>query len=282
MSKIIEKEIKIGQINSLKVEEKSEYGYILVASNSTEKVLYTTDKKFDIGDVLDLFVYTSAKGKLHATHQTPNTFVDQFNIFEIKEIKKDGVFVDWGIEKDLFVPNKHHNAKFRFGENKILKVVYDKELKQLVGSETFYKSLIKRPKGLKRMDKLSCIVLSKIPHGYKVIADNKFEAIILNEDLEDKIFRIGSKFEAVIRKIKDDGALIVKLKQQPSKKRSNISDHIYKILEKNGGSLECGLKTEPEKIKEIFNLSKKSFKTSALDLQASDEVELTDNSITII
>ncbi len=282
MDKTINKHVEIGQLNSLKVEEKIEYGYILVSSTTDEKVLYTTEEEFNLGDVIEVFVYTSLKGKLHATTEKPNTFVDQFNIFEIKEIKDDGVFVDWGIEKDLFVPTKHHNSKFRFGENKVLKVVYDQELKQLVGSETFYKSLIKRPKGLKKMDKLSCIVLSKIPHGYKVVADDKYEAIILSEDLEDKIFRIGSKFDAVIKKVKPDGSLVVKLKQQPSKKRSNISSHIFKIIEKNGGEIECGLKTEPEKIKSVFDLSKKSFKTSALDLMEEGVVEVTDNSIKII
>jgi len=232
--------------------------------------------------MVDVFVFTSSKGKLHATLEKPNTLRDEYNIFEIKEISKDGVYVDWGIEKDLYIPNKHQNSKFRFGENRILKVIYDRELKQLVGSEIFHKSLIKRTKDLKKMQSVEFLVLSKVPHGYKVIVDNKYEAVILSEDMEDKIFRIGMKFNGIVRAIKEDGSILIKFKQRQSKKRSNISEHIYKIIQKNNGEINCGLKSSPEEIKSIFNLSKKSFKTSVLSLVQDGDIEITDDIINII
>jgi len=126
------------------------------------------------------------------------------------------------------------------------------------------------------------MVLSKVPHGYKVIVENKYEAVILAEDMEDKIFRLGMKFSGVIRTVKEDGSLLVKFKQRISKKRSNISNHIMKILEKNNGEMPYGLKSSPEDIKSVFDLSKKSFKTSALALMQDDEIELRDNLIKVI
>jgi predicted RNA-binding protein (virulence factor B family) len=278
----INKYIEIGLINKLRVDSKNEYGYILKSQDEKQEAYIITEDEYTIGDVIEVFVFTSSRGKVHATVETPNTLRDQYNIFEIKEIKQDGVYVDWGIEKDLYIPNSHQNSKFRFGENRILKVVYDRDLKQLIGSEIFHKSLIKRTKDLKKMQSVDFMVLSKVPHGYKVIVENKYEATILSEDMEDKIFRIGLKFNGVVRMVKQDGSILVKFKQKKSKKRSNISSHIFNIVEKNNGQVSCGLKTAPEEIKEIFNLSKKSFKTSALDLMHEGVVELTDDYIKVI
>jgi predicted RNA-binding protein (virulence factor B family) len=54
-----------------------------------------------------------------------------------------------------------------------------------------------------------------------------------------------------------------------------------KILEKNSGVLNYGLKSTPEEIKNIFDLSKKSFKTSVLALKVDNEIELFDYLIKI-
>ena len=278
----INKYIEIGLINKLRINSKNEYGYILKSEDENQEAYLIAEDGYNIGDIIDVFIFTSSKSKLHATVEVPNTLRDQFNIFEIKEITRDGVYVDWGIEKDLYVPNKHQNSKFRFGENRILKVIYDRDLQQLVGSEIFHKSLVKRSKDLKKMQSVNFMVLSKVPHGYKVIVENKYEAVILAEDMEDKIFRLGMKFNGIVRTIKEDGSILIKFKQRISKKRSNISEHIFKIIERSGGEVNCGLKSSPEDIKNIFNLSKKSFKTSALALMQDEEVELTDNLIKII
>ena len=278
----INKYIEIGLVNSLRIDSKNEYGYILKASQSDQEAYLISEDELTIGDMIDVFVFTSSKSKLHATLNVPNTLRDQFNIFEVKEITNDGVYVDWGIEKDLYVPNKHQNAKFRFGENRILKIIYDRDLNQLVGTEVFHKSLIKRTKDLKKTQSVNFMVLSKVPHGYKIIVENKYEAVILAEDMEDKIFRLGMKFSGIVRMIKEDGSILVKFKQRTSKKRSNISNHIMKILEQNNGEMPYGLKSSPEDIKSIFDLSKKSFKTSALALMQDDEIELRDNLIKVI
>jgi predicted RNA-binding protein (virulence factor B family) len=278
----INETIKIGHINTLEIASKNEYGYILKASEDKREVFFETGDELNIADTIELFVYTSQKGKLHGTREIPNTFVDEFNIFDIKQIKNDGVFLDWGISKDLFIPKRHQNTPFRIGENKILKVIYDTDMRQLVATENFHKTLLKRTKELKTNEKVSCMILSKIPHGFKVIVNNKYEANILNEDLEDQIFRIGTKFEGMVRKIRQDGSFIVKLKQGRSQKRTNVSHHIYKIVEKQGGEISCGLKSEPELIKSIFDLSKKSFKASALDLQEEGVIELGDDFIKVI
>ncbi len=278
----INKYIEIGLINKLKIVSKNQYGYTLKSLDENQEVVFNTDDEYNVDDVIDVFVFTSSRSKLHATIKKPNTLRDQFNIFEIKEIKDDGVYVDWGIEKDLFVPKKNQNSKFRFGENRVLKVVYDRDLNQLVGSEVFHKSLIKRTKDLKSSQAVEFIVLSKVPHGYKIIVDNKYEATILSEDFGDNILRIGSKLSGVVRSIKQDGSILVKFKQKTSKKRSNVSNHIYKIIEQNNGSVKCGLKSTPEEIKSIFDLSKKSFKTSALALMQDGDVNLGDYNIDII
>ncbi|MBL6969872.1 MAG: hypothetical protein ISR68_00570 [Campylobacterales bacterium] len=278
----INKYIEIGLMNKLKIVSKNQYGYTLKSLDENQEVVFNSDDEYNIDDVLDVFVFTSSRSKLHATIKKPNTLRDQFNIFEIKEIKDDGVYVDWGIEKDLFVSNKHQNSKFRFGENRVLKVVYDRDLNQLVGSEVFHKALIKRTKDLKSSQAVEFIVLSKVPHGYKIIVDNKYEAVILSEDFGDNILRIGSKLSGVVRSIKQDGSILVKFKQKTSKKRSNVSNHIYKIIEQNNGSVKCGLKSTPEEIKSIFDLSKKSFKTSALALMQDGDVNLGDYNIDII
>ncbi len=257
------KQIEIGKINSLIVERESKYGLYLRAENFNEVLLpnaYVVEKKMPIGAVIDVFIYTDFKDRLVASTQYPYAMLGEFGYFKVVEIKQYGSFVDWGLPKDLFVPLSQQRGQFEMGKKYILRVCQDKETGRLYGTNKIGKWLSFKPKDLKRNQKVSILVISKTPLGYKAVVENLYEGMLFNNEIFQKL-SVGDKKIAYIKNIRGDGKLDLSL--QPIGKKSLINSYEKKILDvlhKRGGSMKIGSKSDASTIKELFSMSKKSFK----------------------
>ena len=60
-----------------------------------------------------------------------------------------------------------------------------------------------------------------------------------------------------------------------------VDDKVFEVLEKNGGKLNFTYKSEAEDIKEVFGISKKSFKASLTKLLSENKIILEENCIRI-
>jgi len=259
----VNKQIEIGKINSLIVKRESKYGLYLRAENFDEVLLpnaYVVKKEMPIGAVIDVFIYTDFKDRLVASTKYPYAILGEFGYFKVVEIQQYGSFVNWGLPKDLFVPLSQQRGRFEIGEKYILRVCKDRETGRLYGTNKIGKWLSFKPKDLKRNQRVSILVISKTPLGYKAVVENLYEGMLFNNEIFQKL-SIGDKKIAYIKNIRGDGKLDLSL--QPIGKKSLVNSYEKKILEvlhKRGGSMNIGSKSDASKIKELFSMSKKSFK----------------------
>ena len=73
---------------------------------------------------------------------------------------------------------------------------------------------------------------------------------------------VGDNLQVRIKEVRDDGKLILSLREQAHVEIENDAQKIIIKLKENDGELNLNDKSSPELIKKEFNISKSSFKQS--------------------
>lgn len=65
---------------------------------------------------MEVFLYRDSNDRLIATTRTPRLIMGQVALLTVVQIGKVGAFLDWGLEKDLFLPFKQQTRKVKAGD----------------------------------------------------------------------------------------------------------------------------------------------------------------------
>ncbi|MCW9027230.1 MAG: S1-like domain-containing RNA-binding protein [Thiovulaceae bacterium] len=274
------KHLELGVINTLLVDRETPHGLFLLSEDEKDVLLpqaYVT-KDMPVGSLLDVFLYTDSEDRLIATTLKPKAKLDEFGFFEVVDVAKFGAFVDWGLPKDLLVPNKLQKNPFKVGDKRFLKVVYDERTHRLVGSEKTQDFFREKPKGLHPNKEVKIVIISKTPLGFKCIVEDKYEGLIYKNEVFEKI-EIGQERQAYIKTIRKDGNLDISLVQIGSKKKSSDADKVIELLKQNGGIMPYNYKSDADLIVDVFSMSKKAYKRTLTKLQEDKLIEVKDTGI---
>ncbi len=262
-NKKLDKYIKQGVVNTLKVNRVSQPGIYLISGDETEILLPNiyVKKEMNIDSLVDVFVYTDSEDRLVATTLKPYLYLNEFASLKIVDSAKFGYFVDIGLAKDLLVPkNRQKSSTFFVGNYKVLQMQFDTKTNRLIASEKFI--LSSEPKNLKQGDEVEIILYSKTPLGFKVIVNNLYEGMIFHSEIFENL-KIGDKKRAYIKNLRDDSKLDISLQKIGQKVDTN---KILDILKENGGSIGFTYKSDVEEIKKVFAMSKKAYKATLTKL----------------
>jgi predicted RNA-binding protein (virulence factor B family) len=272
--------LELGKMNTLIIDRLTTPGAYMMAEDGNDVLLpgpYLT-KDMKEGDLLDVFIYTDSQDRLVSTTLTPVAKLDEFAFFECIDVAPFGAFMDWGLSKDLLVPNMFQREPFKVGDKRFLKVVYDEKTHRLVGTEKTASFFEKRVKGLKPFQEVNILVISKTPLGFKCIVEDKYEGLIYHNEIFENII-IGDKKKAFIKTIRKDGNIDLNLRKAGTKKSSGSSDKVLDLIKENNGSMPYNYKSDADLIKDIFGLSKKDFKRSLTTLQEMNKITVKDTGI---
>ncbi|WP_458701173.1 S1 RNA-binding domain-containing protein [Sulfurospirillum sp. 1307] len=275
--------IKLGVVNTLQIDRESDHGYYLVALDGDDVLLpraYVT-KDMKVGDEIDVFVYTDSEDRFVATTERPKAMLDEFGYFEVVGVENFGAFVDWGLQKDLFIPKKYQKIPLAVGMKFVFRVCLDEDSDRLFGAHKFNDFLSKDTKKLKTNQEVKLIIREKTPLGFKVIVDNLYDGMIFHNEIFEDIW-IGQKKIGYIKKVRSDGKLDVSLRPIGKANEEIATYRIEKVLRKNGRFLECNYKSDPKLIKELFGLSKKSYKKALTELLDKKIIKLSEDGISLI
>ena len=276
--------IVIGEINTLKIERDTDYGYYLSAKDGEEVLLpniYIMEEEMPMGTLLDVFVYTDSEDRPVATTKMPYAKLGEYGYFTVVDYKSYGAFVNWGLPKDLFVPLSQQKEHFHIGKKYILRVCLDEKTGRLYGTQKIGKYLNRDMKGLHPNKRLDAIVLAKTPMGYKVVADNQYEGMLFANEIFEPL-RVGDRREVYIKQVRKDGKLDLSL--QPIGIQAKISQAegtILQLLKEADGTLPFTYKSDAEEIKKMFGMSKKNFKRTLTALIEAEKIVLRENEIVL-
>jgi len=126
---MINEHLILGKVNTLRIDRLTEPGLFLMSEDENDVLLpnqYCTDS-MHIEDEIEVFVYNDSEDRIVATTETPLATLDEYGFFRVVDVTHFGAFVNWGLQKDLFVPKTHQKSDFKVGEQRILYVNYDEK-----------------------------------------------------------------------------------------------------------------------------------------------------------
>ncbi len=273
----MQNEIKVGLVNTLRIDRYSPHGLFLEAENGDDVLLpqaYVTDEML-VDDMIDVFVYTDSEDRIVSTTLTPLAKLGEFGFFEVVDVTKIGAFVDWGLPKDLFVPKFKMRSDFRVGQKYVLHVDLDEQTNRLIGVERV-SVYLKSGKKLKTNEEVDVLLFAKTPMGYKAIVNDKHEGMLFSNEIFEKV-KIGMKTKAFVKNIRPDGKLDLTLRAQGKKQTAKTSNKILDMLHANNGTLAYNYKSDAEVIKKVFGMSKKEYKRTLTTLINDNKIEVTDS-----
>ncbi len=273
---------RLGENQELTVGKKVEFGVYLTDGESREERILLPKKQVpegtEIGDKLTVFVYKDSSDRLIATTNKPAlTLGSAPALLRVAQVNKMGAFLDWGLEKDLFLPYKQQTRRVKEGEEVLVSLYIDKS-ERLCATMNVYKQL-RSGSPYKVGDDVSGVIYEDSDnYGMFVAVDNIFSAIIpRNEEFGD--LKIGDSIRGRVTKVRDDGKLNLSVREKAYVQMYSDMDIIMDLLERFSGVLPFTEKASPEVIKRETGMSKNEFKRAVGHLYKERKIDIIDGKI---
>ncbi|MDD5596681.1 MAG: S1-like domain-containing RNA-binding protein [Victivallaceae bacterium] len=273
--------LKMGQINRLEIYRMVDFGAFLT-DNDNEEVLLP--RKFvpegaDTGSVIDVFLYLDSEDRPVATTQTPKAMVGETAFLTVVDVTEVGAFMDWGLDKDLFVPFREQKERMVKGESYPVRIVLDKVSGRIFGSSRFHVFAKKTHEdNFRRGDKVDILVCSEEEIGFSVLIGNQYMGMLYKSELRRAV-KPGDRLTAYISKLRDDKKIDVSLRKPGFSGIIKEKPLILEKLGEAGGFLPFNAQSSPEEIEEHFHISKRVFKQAIGNLYKEHRITVTADGI---
>ena len=230
-----------------------------------------------LGDLVDVFVYADPEGRSVATTKKPAAMPGDFALLTAVDRIAHGVFVDWGLEKDLFVPNHEQLVEMKVGRAYLLAITLDPQ-GRVMASARINNFLDLDSQELHEGEKVTYMVYEQHERGLKVIVNKRYAGMIYHDEIYQEL-HIGDHGSATISCLREDGKIDLRLRRQGPMARLEHKEHVWIALERAGGTLQLHDKSAPEEIKKQLHMSKKAFKRSVGLLMKAGLIDMDDQHI---
>ena len=274
--------LNLGTYQELVVVKRVQFGiYLAERPDSSERVLLPEKQVPEgtkIGDTLRVFLYKDSKDRMIATTNEPAITLGGLAVLEVIEIGKIGAFLNWGLEKDLFLPFHEMTRKVEAGDEILVTLYIDKSSRLCASMKKLY-DLLSKESPYKEGDIVNGRVYEFSDNfGTFLAIDDKYSAMVPRHEDCSK-FRIGDVIEAKVTKVKEDGKLDVTLRDKAYIQMEDDAELVMRVIEEFAGVLPFSDKASPEVIKRETGLSKNAFKRAVGKLYKERRVEITERAI---
>ncbi len=274
--------IQIGDYNTLRILRDTKVGLYLGDEN--EAILLPkkyVPKDFFIGDDITVFVYLDHEERPVATTLKPYIKLNEFAHLKVNYINKFGAFLDWGLEKDLFVPFKEQARPMEEGKRYLVYMFIDEKTNRLVASSKTNQFLSNENLVLQRNEEVDILISHITDAGINVIINQKHKGLAYKNEVYDDV-KPGMKTKGYIKTIRPDGKIDVLLRKIGVEAIEPSSQIILDELKANRGFLRLTDNSHPEDIKTVLKMSKKNFKKAVGNLYKQQLIEIKEDGIYLV
>ena len=274
--------IEIGQYNTLKIQRDTSVGLYL--TDGSKDVLLPNKyvpRKFEVGDELAVFVYLDHEERLVATTLKPYITLNDFAYLRVSYINKFGAFVDWGLEKDLFVPFKEQARPMEKSKRYLIHMHIDEKTGRLVGSSRTSKFLNNEVLTVEEGEEVDLIISHITEMGINVIINGKHKGLLYKDEVY-KDLRTGDRVIGYVKLIRPDNKIDITLQKGGADSIEPNAQYILEELRESRGFIRLNDNSHPEDIKTVLKMSKKAFKKAIGSLYKQRLIEIKEDGIHLI
>ena len=212
-----------------------------------------------VGDKVEVFVYFDSEDRIVATTEKPYAQVGQFAYLRVAAINPVGVFLDWGLQKDLLVPFREQQKRMEEGKSYAVYIYVDEETRLIAASTKLDRYFKPAPADYEPGREVDLLITSKSDLGFKAIVDGAYSGLLYgNEVFKD--LKDGERVKGFVKKVREDGKMDISLRRPGYGEIEELSEKILARLEEAGGFIAVTDKSSPQQISDLFGASKKSYK----------------------
>lgn len=266
-------------MQTLKVVRTAPFGYFL-SDGETDVLLHSGEARgeYKPEDEIQVFLYHDHQGRLAATCDKPILLKGEWGWLQVTDAQHNlGIFLDNGIQKHLFLSKDElPNILERWpqeGDRLPVCLGLDKRGRLQafkVEEETLRESGIPAKKELinKTIQGYAYKILNS---GAWIMTEGKHIAF-LTRDASEVPLRLGCKVEGRVTQVREDGTLSLSMLPPKEVRYSIDSEKIFEYIKKRNGKMPYTDQTDPEIIREIFGMSKGSFKRALGKLMKENKI----------
>ncbi len=275
--------LKNGDYNQLKIVRNTSVGFYLTDDEGNEVLLpnkYIKDT-FDIGDIITVFVYKDYQHRWVATSLKPFLKVNEFAFLRVRSSTNDGSFLEWGLEKDIFVPHAEQKIKMLAGHQYVVYLYEDKKTNRLVGSSKINRYLNNEHCTLQAGAEVDLLIYETTPLGFNAIINQQYKGLIYHDENYQDL-SVGINLKGFIKNIREDNTIDLSLRPKGIKNLETGAETILNYLKTHKGILHLHDNSSPDEIIAILKMSKKNFKKSVGILFKQKKILLNEKNITLV
>lgn len=215
-----------------------------------------------VGDSLEVFVYLDSEDRPVATLQRPRVQVSEVASLRVVAANDAGVFLDWGLPKDLLLPYNEIPREQKQGlepGRHVLVMVFQDDTGRVAASARLDDFIAKEAGGFNEGDQVRIIIANRTELGWRAVVNNRYWGLVHNNEVFGTL-KPGERREGWIKALRSDRRLNIALVPPGPRRIDPVAQKILDRLVAEGGFMAVGDKTPPEAIYTLFGVSKKVFK----------------------
>lgn len=272
--------IELGKKQTLIIKRQKNFGVYLGCEDQEQEVLlpakYVPEGSME-GDAVEVFVYRDSKDRLIATTLEPKLTLGETASLEVREVARIGVFLDWGLEKDLFLPFKEQTWRPEAGQHCLVALYIDKS-QRLCATMKVYEYL-RTDCSYEKNDRVTGVIYQiNDRYGAFVAVDGKYHGLIPARDFHGHL-KAGDTVTARVVKVREDGKLELTLSESISVQMDQDGEKVLRLLESYDGVLPFTEKASPEVIERELGISKAAFKRAVGRLLKEKKITIREGKI---
>ena len=265
--------MNLGEKQELTAVKKVEFGMYLAENPEDETRVLLPAKQVPeglcIGDKVEIFLYRDSKDRLIATTHEPKLVLGQLAVLPVLEVGKIGAFLDWGLEKDLWIRYKEMTRKVNAGDEVMVTLYIDKSRRLCASMKNLY-DLLSKDSPYKAGDEVEARTFAAV--------DDKYSAMI-SRHVDSSHLRIGDVIAARVVNVKPDGKLDITLREKAYLQMDSDAQKVMEVIDSYAGVLPFTEKASPEVIMRETGLSKAAFKRAIGRLYKERKITLSEHAI---
>ena len=272
--------MKLGEKQVLMMEKEVDFGvYLGTESEHVPLPKKQVPRGLEPGDPVEVFLYKDSRDRLIATTNEPKLTLGGLAILEVIDTGKNGAFLDWGLEKDLFLPFREQTTPVKKGDSILVSLYIDKSARLCATMKVYEKLSCDSP--YQKDDMVEGIVYELSDRfGVFVAVDGKYSALIPKREVYHT-YRVGETIRARVAAVKDNGKLDLSVREKAFIQMDVDAAKLVEYMEKNGGRIPFTDKASPETIRGEFEMSKNEFKRAVGRLLKEKKIEIREKDIVI-
>ena len=275
--------VELGKYNTLEVLRKEAEGYFLAGDKDFGDILLPNSdvvEPLKIGEKIEVFVYIDSDDLVIATLKKPFATVGEFAKLRVSSIESFGVFLNWGLDKELFLPFREKLYDLELGQECIVFIYVDSSFR-IAATTRIVKHLDKTASGLTEGTQVEAFLYQNTDLGVKAIVNGQFDGLLYKDDTINSL-SVGDVVTATVKKVRSDHKLDLSIAPLVQLDPDQLIEEIVRKMEANGGRLNVTAKTSASRINSLFNVSRKKFKIALGNLYKRKVIEISDTCITLV